>query len=160
MIVSNENISIFALKVYLCSMKTKLWMLTSAVILLNFALVIMNYRALPDQLPLHYDLDGNYTSSMAKTTLFYYPVVSLVLCTLIYLVSAFLMKTFKRLQNGAAVRCTYIDIVTVCIALIILSSTCVTLTSGRNHFFMFAEPALFLVAVAAVVVGEIRIRHS
>lgn len=141
-------------------MKTKLWMLTSAVILLNFALVLMNYRTLPDQLPLHFDLDGNYTSSMAKTTLFYYPAVSLVLCTLIYLVSAFILKTFKKLQKGMAVRCAYVDIITVCVALIILSSTCVTLTSGRVHFFMFAEPVLFLVAVAAVVTGEIRIKRS
>ena len=74
------------------------------------------------------------------------------------LVSAVALRKIKCLSEGREVRHVYIGVITVCIALIILSSTCVTLTSGRNHFFMFAEPLIFMVAVAACIIGEIRIR--
>ena len=141
-------------------MKNKLTFLTFAVILLNFVLVLANYNSLPEQIPLHYDLEGNYSDSMSRTTLLFYPVVSLALCSLIVLVSSVTLRKIKCLAGGREVRHVYIGVTTVCIALIILSSTCVTLTSGRNHFFMFAEPVIFMVAVAAVIIGEIRIRKA
>ena len=141
-------------------MKNRLWAVTAVIILLNFALVLFLRKSMPATLPFHIGLDGSYATTMPYTRLFCYPAVSLVLATGIYLIAAVLFKRFKKLDDVRGIRCTYIDIIVLGLALIILSSTCVSLTMGKVHFFMFAEPVIFLLIVAAVIIGECRIRSQ
>ena len=142
------------------NMRNRLWILSTLIILVNFALVLFCRRALPSELPLHISLDGSYADTMPYARLFLYPLVSLVLAAGIYIVSALLFKRFPRLDDTKGIRCTNIDIAVCCLALVILCSTCVSLTMGKVHFFMFAEPAILLILLIAVVAGEIRIHRS
>ena len=141
-------------------MKNRLWIISAGIILINFALVLFCRHTLPADLPLHINLDGTYAQTMPYSRLFLYPATSLVLGILIYIVAAILMKAFPKWDDKQGIRCTIIDIAVCCLALIILCSTCVALTMGRNHFFMFAEPVLFLIIIAAIVTGELRIRKQ
>lgn len=141
-------------------MKNRLWIITSGVILVNFALVLCFRRSLPEMLPLHIGLDGSYASTMPYTRLFMYPSTSLVLAFCIYTLASIAFRLFPALNDGRGIRMTTVDILALGFSLIILSSTCVSLTMGKVHFFMFAEPAILLLLIAAVIVGEIRIRKS
>ena len=141
-------------------MKNKLWILTAGIILVNFALVLFLRHSLPAELPLHINVDGTYAQTMPYSRLFFYPATSLVIGVLLYVLAAIVMKIFPKWDDAKGIRCTLVDIAACCIALIVLCSTCVALTMGQNHFFMFAEPVIFLLLVAAIVVGEVRIRKS
>ena len=141
-------------------MRNRLWILTSVIILLDFALVLFCRRALPSELPLHISLDGSYADTMPYARLFLYPLGSLVLSAGIYIVSALLFKRFPKLDDAKGIRCTIIDIAICCLTLVILCSTCVALTMGKAHFFMFAEPVIVLILLVAVVAGEIRIHRQ
>lgn len=126
------------------------------VALLNLALVTYCYWHLPAELPLHFDLEGNYTSTMPSWMLFLYPVIAVGLGVVIYLFSSIVMShsTKRRDSNweqGMAA-------LAFCISLTVLSSTCVTLTAGTKHLFMFAEPVLLLIGMACAALAEIRIR--
>ena len=141
-------------------MRNRLWILSSFIILVNFALVLFCRRALPSELPLHISLDGSYADTMPYTRLFLYPLVSLALAIGIYIVSALFFKLLPKLDDARGIRCANVDIAVCCLTLIILCSTCVALTTGKAHFFMFAEPAILLVLLIAIVAGEIRIHRS
>ena len=141
-------------------MKNKLWILTAGIILVNFALVLFLRHSLPAELPLHINVDGTYAQTMPYSRLFFYPATSLVIGVLLYVLAAIVMKIFPKWDDAKGIRCTLVDIAACCIALIVLCSTCVALTMGQNHFFMFAEPVIFLLLVAAIVVGEVRICKS
>ena len=141
------------------NMRNRLWILSTLVILVNFALVLFCRRALPSELPLHISLDGSYADTMPYARLFLYPLVSLVLAAGIYIVSALLFKRFPGLDDTKGIRCTNIDIAVCCLALVILCSTCVALTMGEAHIFMFAEPVILLILPVAIVAGEIRIHQ-
>ena len=141
-------------------MKNKLWILTAGIILVNFALVLFLRHSLPAELPLHINVDGTYAQTMPYSRLFFYPATSLIIGVLLYVLAAIVMKIFPKWDDAKGIRCTLVDIAACCIALIVLCSTCVALTMGQNHFFMFAEPVIFLLLVAAIVVGEVRICKS
>lgn len=141
-------------------MKNRLWILTAGIILVNFALVLFLRHSLPADLPLHINLDGTFAKTMPYTRLFFYPATSLVAGVLIYMVAAIAMKLFPKLDDARGVRCTLVDITACCLALIVLCSTCVALTMGQNHVFMFAEPLIFLVLLTAIIVGEVRIHRN
>ena len=94
------------------------------------------------------------------TRLFLYPATSLVASVLIYLLAAIAMKVFPKWSDSKGIRCTLVDIAACCLSLIILCSTCVALTMGKCHFVMFAEPVIFLILIAAIVVGEVRLCKS
>lgn len=138
-------------------MKNRLWILTAGIILVNFALVLFLRHSLPADLPLHINLDGTYAQTMPYSRLFFYPVTSLVVGVILYLLAAIAMKVFPKWNDAKGIRCTLIDIAACCLALIVLCSTCVALTMGKCHFFMFAEPVIFLVLVAAIIIGEVRV---
>lgn len=126
---------------------------------MNFALVLFLRHSLPAELPLHINVDGTYARTMPYTRLFFYPATSLLASVLLYVLTAMVIKMFPRLDDARGIRCTLVNIAACCIALIVLCSSCVALTMGRNHFFMFAEPVIFLILVAAIVLGEVRIHR-
>lgn len=141
-------------------MKNRLWIITAGIILVNFALVLCFRRSLPETLPLHIGLDGSYADTMPYTRLFFYPATSLILAVGIYLLSSVAFRLFPGLNDAKGMRLTTVDIIVLGLALIILSSTCVSLTMGKVHFFMFAEPVILLLVIAAAIVGEIRIKKT
>ena len=141
-------------------MKNRLWILTAGIILVNFALVLFLRHSLPADLPLHINLDGSYAQTMPYTRLFFYPATSLVVGVILYLLAAIAMKVFPKWNDAKGIRCTLVDIAACCLALIVLCSTCVALTMGQCHFFMFAEPVIFLVLVAAIIIGEVRVHKG
>lgn len=139
-------------------MRNRLWLVTAGIILVNFALVLFLRRSLPADLPLHINVDGTYATTMPYARLFFYPLTSLVLVALIYMIGALWLKKFPKLDDKWGIRCTNVDILVCGLALIILCSTCVALTLGKAHFFMFAEPVILLIVLAAIMVGEFRLR--
>lgn len=134
-----------------------LWLLTAAIIILNYALVLFCRRSLPEILPLHIGLDGSYADTMAYTRLFLYPATSLVLAVILFLGGSCIFKRFPKLDDPQGIRFNLVQAAACCFALIILSSTCVSLTMGQKHFFMFAEPIIFVVLIAGIIIGECRI---
>ncbi len=141
-------------------MRNKLWILSAGIILLNFSLVLGFRHILPAELPLHIALDGTYDATMPYARLFFYPATSLVLAAAIYLLAGLAFKKIKSMNDARGIRATVVDVLVCGLTLIILCSTCVALTLGKNHFFMFAEPVIFLLIIAAAVIGELRIRNS
>lgn len=141
-------------------MKNRLWIITAGIIVVNFALVLFLRYSLPAELPLHINVDGSFARTMPYSRLFFYPATSLMVAILLYVLAAVVMKLFPKWDDAKGVRCTLVDIAACCIALIVLCSTCVALTMGESHFFMFAEPVIFLLLIAAIVVGEVRLHKN
>ena len=141
-------------------MKKKLWILTAGIILLNFILVLCMRSALPETLPLHISPDGSYADTMPYTRLFLYPVASLLLAALIYLLSYAAYKLFPSINDSKGIRKTLVHTLVLGLALIILCSTCVALTMGRAHIFMYAEPFILLLVILTIIVGEAKVKKN
>ena len=133
-------------------------LLALTVTAVNLVLILTAYKGLPSDLPSHYDLDGSYTSTMPKATLLCYPAVSLVLFLLLALMRWLVFRFIPRADDPWGIRSSYVSFVQLCVAAIILCSTCVTLTSGSCHLFFFAEPVFLLLALLAVIMGEVRLK--
>lgn len=131
-----------------------------SVIILNFLLVIICRQYLPDILPLHIDLDGNASSSMPYTRLYFYPIASLVLALLVNGIRSIAFKSVPKLDDKNGVRRRYVDICILGITMVVLLSTCVSLTQGRVHLFMFSEPIVMLLCILAVIQAEVKIRKD
>lgn len=138
--------------------RNRLYLPALVVIAFNLVLVAYYFAKLPSELPLHFDLDGNYTSTMPSWRLFLYPAISLVITMVIRWISGLVVaRSRKRSRSGWE---KGMAALALCIALVILSSTCVTLTAGTNHFFMFAEPVLLLAGIVCAVVSEVKSRKK
>ena len=103
-----------------------------------------------DYLPAHFDLDGNASGSIPRTTLLYYPLIGAVIGLVAYWTRS---RVDKKYLNGGLL------ILTSGIELIILSSTLVTLTQGTKPFFMLAEPVILVIALMAFIVGLVKSRR-
>ena len=126
----------------------------------NLGCVLAAYGSLPADLPSHYDLEGNYSDTMPKMVLLFYPIVSLVLVLLLGAAKRLLFRFFPKLNDVKGIRNKGFGLVQLCLAAIIFCSTCVTLTSGQCHAFFFAEPLFALLAIVAVIVSEARVRKA
>lgn len=126
----------------------------TAVIASNFALSVWGFLAMPENLPLHYDLDGNFTSTMPSWRLLLYPAASLLLWGVGAIGFAAVRRIWPGFDGDAHVRRNLL-VMCLAIALTILCSTCVTMTGGRAHFFMFAEPVILLAGIAYAVLSGI-----
>jgi uncharacterized membrane protein len=116
----------------------------------------IRWSALPDVLPAHFDPAGNASGSMARTTLLFYPVISLILCLAAYGIYALANKMFKLKADERGLRMCGLHVFTSCLALTILSSTLVTLTFGKCPIFMFAEPVIMLAGIITLIVCLIK----
>lgn len=141
-------------------MKKRLWILTAGIILLNIILVHSLRSTLPETLPLHISPDGSYAETMPYTRLYLYPVASLLLAALIYLLSYAAYKLFPSINDSKGIRKTLVHAVVLGLALIILCSTCVALTMGRAHIFMYAEPFILLLVILTIIVGEAKVKKN
>lgn len=127
----------------------------AAVILINLILILTAWKNLPDTLPAHFDPQGNASGSMPRNMLLFYPLVSAAICLVSYAVYALIRKMFHTSSNP-----TGMQAFTCGIALMILSSTCLTLTMGQASIFMFMEPVFLIAGIVILCVTAIRSHRS
>ena len=121
------------------------WFIPILIVVANALAVIVRWSSLPQQLPAHFDLQGNASGTMPRNMLILYVLIGAAICLISYLIG--LKK--RGLQTGLVV-------LTSGICLVLLLSTMVTLTSGAMTVFMLAEPVVLLIAVVGSVVGVVK----
>ena len=126
------------------------WIIPFLIVAVNAAAVFIRWTSLPEILPAHFDLQGNASGSMPRSTLIIYPVISLAVCAIAYVLSRLL---FKRLNKGLIILISGI-------ALVILSSTMVTLTYGTTPLFMLAEPVILIAALVWFIICWVKTRKQ
>ena len=142
-------------KIFTQAMDTKAmhkrgWLFPALIVAVNAAMILILWSSLPENLPAHFDLDGNASGSISRTTLLYYPLIGAVIGLVAYWTRC---RVDKEYFNGGLL------ILTSGIELIILSSTLVTLTQGTKPFFMLAEPVILVIALMAFIVGLVKSRR-
>ena len=135
------------------------WIIPAIIILVNVCAIWIRWSSLPEILPAHFDPQGNASGSMARTTLIFYPVISLMVCLVAYGVAAMARILFLKPDNSG-LRLLGLHCLTSAIALTILSSTMVTLTFGTKPLFMFAEPVIIIAGITAFIICLIKARKS
>ena len=132
------------------------WMVPAIIIIVNVCAIWIRWSALPDVLPAHFDPAGNASGSMAKTTLIFYPVISLMLCIVTYGIYTLANNIFKLKADEKGLRMFGLHVLASCLTLTVISSTLVTLTMGTCPMFMFAEPVLILAGIITFIVCLIK----
>jgi uncharacterized membrane protein len=135
------------------------WIVPVIIIIVNACAIWISWSSLPEILPAHFDPQGNASGSMARTTLIFYPVISLMVCLVAYGVAAMARILFLKPDNSG-LRLLGLHCLTSAIALTILSSTMVTLTFGTKPLFMFAEPVIIIAGITAFIICLIKARKS
>ena len=133
------------------------WIVPAIIIIVNVCAIWISWESLPETLPAHFDPQGNAAGSMARTTLIFYPVISLMSCLVSYGIAAIARILFLK-PDDTGLRLLGLHCLTSAIALTILSSTMVTLTFGTKPIFMFAEPVIMVIGIAAFIICLIKSR--
>ena len=128
------------------------WMVPAIIIIVNVCAIWIKWSSMADVLPAHFDPAGNASGSMDKTTLIFYPVISLMLCLATYGIYALANNLFKLRPDERGLRLCGLHVFASSLALTILSSTLVTLTMGTCPLFMFAEPVLILAGTVTLII--------
>lgn len=126
-------------------MNKRYWFIPILIVVANALAVIVRWSSLSDQLPAHFDLQGNASGTMPRNMLILYVLIGAAICLITYLIGR--MK--HKLQAGLIV-------LSLGVCLVLLLSTMVTLTSGTMPVFMLAEPVVLLIAVVGFVVAVVR----
>ena len=121
------------------------WFVPILIVVANALAVIVQWGSLPQQLPAHFDLQGNASGTMPRNMLILYILIGAAICLIAYLIGR--MK--HKLQAGLVV-------LALGVCLVLLLSTMVTLTSGTMPVFMLAEPVVLLIAVVGSVVAVVK----
>ena len=130
-------------------MKKRAWLIPILIVAINALAVAVRWSSLAEQLPAHFDLQGNASGTMVRNVLLLYPLMGAVMCAVAYLIA----RKLPQLQTGLVVLASGG-------CLILLSSTMVTLTAGTMPVFMLAEPVILLVAVVGFVMVWLRSRKA
>lgn len=130
-------------------MRKQAWSIPILIVTVNLLAIIMRWNSLPDILPAHFDLQGNASGEMSRSVLVIYPLISAIVCLAAYMIA----RIKQMLQTGLIILASGIS-------LIVLSSTMVTLTSGKTPIFMLAEPVILLSAIAGFVICVLKSRKS
>ena len=125
------------------------WWIPLLILLINAGMVLVRWSSLQTQLPAHFDLQGNASGTMPRAMLLLYLFVGLAIVAGAYLVA----RWKPRLETG-------LMILTSGALLVLLASTCVTLTAGTMPIFMLAEPVILLAAVVGFVVSVVKSRKK
>ena len=133
------------------------WIIPAIIILVNVCAIWIRWSSLPETLPAHFDPQGNASGSMARTTLIYYPVISLMVCLVAYGIAAMAKKHFLK-ADVTGLRLLGLHILNSSIVLTIFSSTMVTLTFGTKPLFMFAELVIMAIGITAFIICLIKAR--
>ena len=121
------------------------WFIPILIVVANALAVIVQWSSLPQQLPAHFDLQGNASGTMPRNMLLLYVLIGAAICLIAYLIG--LKK--RGLQTGLVV-------LALGVCLVLLLSTMVTLTSGAMPVFMLAEPVVLLIAVVGSIVAVVK----
>lgn len=130
-------------------MRKQAWLIPILIVAVNLLAISMRWNSLPDLLPAHFDLQGNASGEMSRSMLVIYPLISAIVC-----LAAYMIARIKQILR------TGLIILASGISLIVLSSTMVTLTSGKMPIFMLAEPVIFLAAIAGFVICVLKSSKS
>lgn len=130
-------------------MRKQAWLIPILIVGVNLLAITIRWNSLPDLLPAHFDLQGNASGEMSRSVLLIYPLISAIVCLAAYMIA----RIKQILRNGLIIMASGIS-------LIVLSSTMVTLTSGKMPIFMLAEPVIFLSAIAGFVICVLKSRRS
>ena len=133
------------------------WIVPAIVIIVNVCAIWISWKSLPETLPAHFDPQGNASGSMARNTLIYYPIISLMCCLVAYGIATFARNLFLK-PDDSGLRLLGLHCLTSAITLTVLSSTMVTLTFGTKPVFMFAEPVIMVLGLAAFIVCFLKSR--
>ena len=128
-------------------MNKRSWIIPILIVALNALVIILRWSSLPEQLPAHYDLQGNAGGTMPRSVLLLYILVEVGICLIAYLIGC--MK--QKIRMGLVVLASGIS-------LVLFASTMVSLTSGTMPIFMLAEPVILLAAVIGFVVCIVKSR--
>ena len=133
------------------------WIVPAIVIIVNVCAIWISWKSLPETLPAHFDPQGNASGSMARNTLIYFPVISFLSTLAAYGIATFARNLFLK-PDDSGLRLLGLHCLTSAITLTVLSSTMVTLTFGTKPIFMFAEPVIIVIGIAAFIVCLIKSR--
>ena len=125
------------------------WWIPLLILLINAGMVLVRWSSLQTQLPAHFDLQGNAGGTMPRAMLLLYLLVGVAIVAGAYLVA----RWKPRLETG-------LMILTSGALLVLLASTCVTLTAGTMPIFMLAEPVILLAAVVGFVISVVKSRKK
>ena len=125
------------------------WWIPLLILLINAGMVLVRWSSLQTQLPAHFDLQGNASGTMPRAMLLLYLLLGVAIIAGAYLVA----RWKPRLETG-------LMILTSGALLVLLASTCVTLTAGTMPIFMLAEPVILLVAVVGFVISVVKSRKK
>ena len=130
-------------------MRKQAWLIPILIVAINLLAITIRWNSLPDLLPAHFDLQGNASGEMSRSVLLIYPLISAIVCLAAYMIA----RIKQILCNGLIIMASGIS-------LIVLSSTMVTLTSGKMPIFMLSEPVILLSAIAGFVICVLKSRRS
>lgn len=130
-------------------MRKQAWLIPILIVAVNLLAITIRWNSLPDLLPAHFDLQGNASGEMSRSVLLIYPLISAIICLAAYMIA----RIKQMLRTGLIILASGIS-------LIALSSTMVTLTSGKMPIFMLAEPVILLSAIAGFVICVLKSRRS
>ena len=125
------------------------WWIPLLILLINAGMVLVRWSSLQTQLPAHFDLQGNASGTMPRAMLLLYLLIGVAIVAGAYLVA----RWKPRLETG-------LMILTSGALLVLLASTCVTLTAGTMPIFMLAEPVILLAAVVGFVISVVKSRKK
>lgn len=121
----------------------KLLIFATIVSVLNLLIVLQAWLKLPARIPCAFSPSGTSHAMQSRDMLFLCPLISMIAV----LMAAFICRGRVKKHIAFAVQ-----ILALAVSLILLSSTGVALTHGTHPFFMWAEPAILLLAIIAIVV--------
>lgn len=134
------------------------WIVPALIIAANVVAIMVRWNSLPETLLAHFDPEGYASGTMPRSTLILYPIISAVICVIIYALGHWIFKRSKNNVNANRLRVLGLTFLASGVALTILSSSMVTLTQGTNPIFMFAEPVIMFFAIVAFVICMIKAR--
>ena len=130
-------------------MNKKGWGFPILIVAIHALAILVRWSALSELLPAHFDLQGNASGTMPRSSLLLHPLSGAAICLAAYVIA----RKKQKLQTGLIILASGI-------CLVLLSSTMVTLTSGKLPIFMLAEPVILLAAVIGFVISVIKSRKS
>jgi uncharacterized membrane protein len=130
-------------------MNKRAWLIPILIVAVNVFAVAIRWNTLPEILPAHFDLQGNASGTMPRSTLLLYPLIGAAICLFAYIIARIkptLQSVLIILSSG--------------VSLVLFLSTMVSLTFGKTPVFMLAEPVVLLVALVGAGVCVVRAKKS
>lgn len=119
------------------------------IVAINALVTFVQWSSLSESLPAHYDLQGNASGTMPRSTLLIYLLIGVAIC----LITSVIARIKPQLQSG-------LIILSSGVCLVLFLSSLVTLTSGTMPIFMLAEPVVLLVAIVGFVIFVVKSRKN